>query len=111
MSNGLVTNETTIKDHPDLVRGMNRALAHGLADTIADPKVAYDLSRKYVDGLAANDPVQMAVLTNSIELWKTDKFGYSDPAAWDLTLKTLQSMGLLTDPVDVTSVYSNNYLN
>jgi len=111
MSNGLVTNESTIKDHPDLVRGMNRALAHGLADTIADPKAAYAASLKYVDGLAANDPVQMGVLTNSIDLWKTDKYGYSDPAAWDLTLKTLQSMGLLTDSIDVTTVYSNDYLN
>ena len=110
MSNGLVTNETTIKDHPDLVRGMNAALAHGLADTIADPKAAYDLSRKHVDGLAANDPVQMAVLTNSIDLWKTDHYGYSDPAAWKLTLDTLQSMGLITDPVDVNSVFSNDYL-
>jgi len=111
VSNGLVTNEKTIADKPDLVRGMNSALAHGLADTIADPKAAYDISRKYVDKLAADDAVQMAVLTDSLDLWKTDRFGYSDPAAWKLTLDTLQSMGLVTDPVDLTKVFSNDYLS
>lgn len=110
VSNGLVTNEKAIKDQPDLVRGMNKALARGLADTIADPKAAYDLSRKYIENLAAADAVQMAVLTNSIDLWKTDKYGYSDPAAWTLTHDTLKAMGLITDPVDLTKVFTNDYL-
>ncbi len=110
MSNGLVTNEKTIKDQPDLVRGMNVALAKGLADTIADPKAAYEISRKYVENLKADDAVQLAVLTNSLELWKTDKPGYSDPAAWTLTQDTLKAMGLISDPVDLTKVFSNDYL-
>jgi len=110
VSNGLVTNDTTISQKPDLVRAMNGALAKGLADTLVDPKSAYDISRKYVDKLAADDAVQMAVLTSSLDLWKTDRYGYSDPAAWKLTLDTLQSMGLVTDPVDLTKVFSNDYL-
>src|SRR5581483_8803042 len=78
-------------------------VAKGLADTLADPKAAYDISRKYVENLKADDPVQYAVLTNSLELWKTDHLGYSDPAAWKLTLDTLQAMGL-------SKVFSNGYL-
>ncbi|HVO41019.1 MAG TPA: ABC transporter substrate-binding protein [Aggregatilineales bacterium] len=110
MSNGLVTNETALKNSPDLVRSMNDALARGLADTLADPKAAYTISQKYVDNLAADDPVQMGVLTNSMDLWKTVKFGYSDPEAWKLTLATLKAMGLITSDVDLTRVYSNDYL-
>src|SRR5579859_3418998 len=110
VSNGLVTNEKTIQNQPDLVRAMNTALARGLADTLADPGAAYAISRKYVDKLAASDPVQMAVLTNSLDLWKTDRFGYSDPAAWQLTVNTLQTMGLITSPLDVSKVYSNDFL-
>jgi NitT/TauT family transport system substrate-binding protein len=114
VSNGLVTNETTLKNKPDLVRGMNAALARGLADTIADPKAAFEISRKHVDTLrtedAAQDTVQLGVLTNSIELWKTDKYGYSDPAAWKLTQDTLQAMGLVATPVDLSKVFSNDYL-
>jgi NitT/TauT family transport system substrate-binding protein len=110
MSNGIVTNEKTLKDQPDLVRGMNSAMAKGLADTISDPKAAYELSKAYVENLPANDPVQMAVLTNSLDLWKTDHYGFSDPAAWKLTQETLQAMGLITDPVDLSKVYTNDYL-
>jgi len=110
VSNGLVTNEVTLKDKPDLVRGMTAALARGLADTIADPKAAYASSLKFVESLKADDPVQMAVLNNSILLWKTDRLGYSDPAAWKLTQDTLQAMGLIKDPVDLTKVFTNDYL-
>lgn len=110
VSNGLVTNETTLKDKPDLARGMNAALAKGLADTLADPKAAYDISRKYVENLKADDPVQLGVLTNSLELWKTDHLGYSDPAAWKLTLDTLQAMGLVKEAVDLSKVFTNDYL-
>jgi NitT/TauT family transport system substrate-binding protein len=110
VSNGLITNETTLKDKPGLVRGMTTGLAKGLADTLADPKAAYDISRKYVENLKADDPVQYAVLTNSLELWKTDHLGYSDLAAWKLTLDTLQAMGLVKEPVDLNKVFTNDYL-
>src|SRR5262249_2091651 len=92
VSNGLVPHEKTIQNQPEMMRGMSTALARGLADTLADPKAAYDISRKFIDKLAADDAVQMGVLTNSLPLWETDKYGYSDPAAWKLTADTLQNM-------------------
>jgi NitT/TauT family transport system substrate-binding protein len=110
VSNGLITNEKTIKEQPDLVRGMNKALAKGLADTMADPKAAYTISQKYVENLKADDAVQMGVLTNSLPLWKADQYGYSDPAAWTLTHDTLKAMGLITDPVDLSKVFTNDYI-
>jgi NitT/TauT family transport system substrate-binding protein len=110
VSNGLVTNEKTLKEKPDLVRGMTAALAKGLIDTIADPKAAYAISRNHVENLTADDPVQMAVLVKSIDLWKTDRPGYSDPAAWKLTQDTLLAMGLIKEPVDLSKVFSNDYL-
>lgn len=110
VSNGLVTNETTLTTQPDLARGMNAALAHGLDDTIVDPKAAYAISMKYVEGLTADDPIQFQVLTNSLNLWKTSQYGYSDPAAWQLTLDTLTGMGLIKDPLDLTKTFSNDYL-
>jgi NitT/TauT family transport system substrate-binding protein len=110
VSNGLITNETTLKDKPDLVRGMNAALARGLADTLADPKAAYASSLKFVETLKADDPVQLGVLMNSLDLWKADRLGYSDPAAWMLTLETLQAMGLVTSSVDLDKAFTNDYL-
>jgi NitT/TauT family transport system substrate-binding protein len=110
VSNGLITNEVTLKDKPELVRGMNSALARGLADTLADPKAAYAISRKYVENLPDDDPVQFAVLTNSLDLWKADRLGYSDPVAWKLTLDTLQAMGLVAGQVNLDKAFTNDYL-
>lgn len=109
VANGIVTNEVTIKDHPEWVKAMNAAFAKGVADTIADPKAAYDISRNYVKGLG-DDPVQRQVLTNSVLLWKTARPGYSDPAAWKLTQDTLVSMGLIPQPIDLNAAYSNAFL-
>jgi NitT/TauT family transport system substrate-binding protein len=110
VSNGLVTNGKTLSEKPDLVRGMTAALAKGLIDTLADPKAAYAISRNHVENLAADDPVQLAVLVKSLDLWKTDQPGYSDPAAWKLTQDTLLAMGLIKEPVDLSKVFSNDYL-
>ncbi len=111
VSNGLITNETTIAKNPDLIRKMDQAILRGIADTIADPDQAYQTCLKYVDGLAqADQAVQKQVLTTSIEFWKANVLGYSDPTAWQNTLQVLLDMGLLTQPLDVTKAFSNDFL-
>ncbi|HEX9013803.1 MAG TPA: ABC transporter substrate-binding protein [Anaerolineaceae bacterium] len=111
VSNGLLTNEATIQAHPDLVRRMAKAILQGIADTVANPDQAYQISTKYVEGLAsANTAVQKQVLATTITLWKTDKPGYSDPAAWENMQKVMLDMGLLGKPLDLSQAYSNSYL-
>ena len=111
VSNGLITNETTISKNPELVRKMNQAIIKGIADTIADPDAAYLTCLKYVEGLAqADQAIQKQVLLTSIELWKADQIGYSDPAAWDNTQKVLLDIGFLTKPLDVNQAFSNDFL-
>jgi NitT/TauT family transport system substrate-binding protein len=111
VSNGVITNEATIAKDPDLVRKMNQAILKGIADTIASPDEAYQTCLKYVEGLAqADQAIQKGVLSTSIEFWKADRLGYSDPAAWENTQQVLLSMGLLTSPLDLSKVYSNDFL-
>lgn len=156
LANGLITNEQTIAENPDRVRGMVRALAMGIADTIADPDTALDLSRGYVETLTqgagrietsiaastvqraladaatsgatltpeqadelaallstvldANEVVQMRVLRNAINLWRTDIPGYTDPDSWQVTLDTLVLTGLLPEPFDLNGAYTNEFL-
>ena len=109
-SNGLLTNEKTISGNPDLVRRMIRAVLRAVQDVIADPDAAYALCRKYVEGLAENDPIQKKVLQATLEFWKTDKPGVSELAAWRNMDSTLRSMGLLSEPLDVSKAFTNDLL-
>lgn len=111
VSNGLITNEKTLSENPDLVRRMNQALLKGIADSIANPDGAYSICLEYVEGLdQADQAIQKQVLLTSIEFWKADRLGFSDPAAWVNTQQVLLEMGLLTTPQDLDKAYSNDYL-
>jgi NitT/TauT family transport system substrate-binding protein len=110
-SNGLLTNETTLAQNPDLVRGMIRAFLHGVADTISDPGQAYEISKKYVEGLEQADrAVQMEVLMTSIEFWKSDTPGLSDSAAWENMHTVLLDMGLLPQALDISQAFTNQFV-
>lgn len=110
-SNGLITNEETIAKDPDLVRRMTAAFLKGLADTISNPDEAYTVSKKYVQDLAqANEATQKEILSRSIDLWKADRLGYSDPKAWQNMQDTLLKMGLLKQPLDVNKAFTNQFV-
>ncbi len=110
-SNGLITNEKTLAENPELVQGMVKALSLGIADTIANPQSAYESSLKYVDQLAlADEKLQKEILATSIEFWKTDVLGRSDPAAWQNMHDLLLEMGLLTAPLDLEKAYTNEFI-
>ena len=110
-SNGLITNQKTISENPDLVRRMVKAFMHGLADTIADRAAAYATSKAYVENLAQLEAVvQKQKLATSIELWKADRLGYSQPGSWESMQVVLLDMGLLTKPLDLSKAYTNDFL-
>jgi NitT/TauT family transport system substrate-binding protein len=111
VANGLATNEATIKDHPELVRGMAKALLRGVADASADPDSAYEICKKYVENLdKADAKVQKAVLNASIDYWKNSQPGTTNPEAWQNTQKILLDMGLLEKELDLTKAFTNDFL-
>ncbi len=110
-SNGIITNEKTIQDNPELVRKFVGAVVQGIQDTIADPDAAYQISKKYVPNLDQVDPTtQMQVLTTSIGLWQAPVVGVSDPAAWDNMQKVLLDMNLYPSALDLSKAFTNDFL-
>jgi NitT/TauT family transport system substrate-binding protein len=111
VANGLVTNETTIAEDPQMVTAFIDALLHGLTDTYADPEEAYEISKGYVENLAEQDPaVQSEILAESIKLWQSEEPGYSQPAGWINMQDVLLDMGLLTEPLDLDKAFTNDLL-
>lgn len=109
-SNGLISNETTIAENPELVEKMVRAAKRGISDVLANPEEAYDISKKYVEGLEqADQAIQREVLNKSIEFWHTDRLGFSHRAAWVNMQAVLIEMGLLDEELDLDQAFTNQF--
>ena len=110
-SNGLITNEKTVAENPELVRAMVEAFLKGLADAADNPDEAYELSKLHVENLAeADETVQKEVLARSIALWGGDQVGHSDLQAWQNMQDTLLKMGLLEEALEVEKAFTNEFL-
>jgi NitT/TauT family transport system substrate-binding protein len=108
VSNGLITNEQTIAENPELVQGFVRAMMRGLVDTLAEPEAAYEISKNYVEGL---DDSRIGVLEASLPVWDAEILGYTDARSWDKTEEILLIMGLLDAPVeDLAAAYTNDFI-
>jgi NitT/TauT family transport system substrate-binding protein len=110
-ANGIITNEETIANEPELIRSMARALARGIKDTIANPDEAYTVSLNFVENLKDQDKdVQMQVLNTSIEFWQAERIGFSEPQAWENMNELLVKMGLIPEPIDLSKAYTNEFV-
>jgi len=110
-SNGLITNEKTLRENPDLVRRMVAAFKKGVEATIDDPDHALEVSKRFVDGLdAADQSVQLGILETSIEFWKSENLGHSDKIAWENMQQVLLDMGLLETSLDLVQAYTNEFV-
>lgn len=112
VSNGIITNENTIAEQPELVRGMVRALLRGLQDTLADPDAAFAICRKYVAEIDDDSaPLQRAVLDASLSFWEAEALGHSDPDAWAASVAFMQQIGMVDGDLDPQAMYSNEFVS
>ena len=110
-ANGLITNEKTLQENPELVRRFVKATLRGIGAVRSNPDEAYEISKKYVEGLAqADEAVQKEVLSTSIAIWNTDPPGAADSQAWENMQAILLDMGLLKAPQDLSKAYTNEYI-
>jgi NitT/TauT family transport system substrate-binding protein len=110
-SNGVLASEKVTEENPELVRKFVGAFLKGLADTIADPDEAMQLSESFIPNFADLDAsVQRQVLLTSIEQWKADQLGHSDPQAWENMQDVLFDMGLIAEKMDLSKAFTNEFI-
>jgi NitT/TauT family transport system substrate-binding protein len=110
-ANGILASEKVIKEDPKMVKSFVGAFLKGLQDTIDNPDEAYTLSASYIPNFATQDQkVQKEILTTSIELWKTDRLGYSDPKAWENMQNVLLGMKLIPAKLDLSKAFTNEFV-
>lgn len=111
VSNGLITNETVLKENPELVRRLIRGTLRGLAYTLEHPDEAFTIARAEIPEMTDEDaPTQQAVLAASIELWRSEQPGWSDPQAWSDSAEFMQMTGLIEAAVEVDKLYTNEFV-
>ncbi len=108
VANGIVTNELTIEENPELVESFVRATLRGLADTLANPDDAYKISKDFVEGL---DDSRRGVLEASLPMWQAPVLGLTDADAWMRTQDVLMEIGFLDEPLsDLMEAFTNEFV-
>ncbi len=108
---GLVANEKTVAERPQVAQKLVRAFLRGLDDTIKNPSEALAISMQSLpEASGQNSKATDAVLNASIKLWQNSRLGYVDPAAWTLSAKFMKDAGLIKTDIDVTKAYTNSFV-
>ena len=113
VGNGMVSNEKMINENPDLVGRMVRAFVKSIRWTKENPEEAFEICKKYVDGLAdaENPELQMQVLLATADYFDAGPLGYgfSNPEAWDNMADVMKTMGMYSGS-DTSAAYTNEFI-
>jgi NitT/TauT family transport system substrate-binding protein len=113
VGNGLVTNEKSIAEDPEMVEAMVRAILKGLRDVLADPDEAFEISKNYVDDLGATAEAEQtgrAVLEASLQMWTAPRLGITSAEAWDATQQVLLTIDFIQEPIDLGTAWTNRFV-
>jgi NitT/TauT family transport system substrate-binding protein len=112
VANGLITNEETIQNDPELVQGMVRAMLRGINDVINDPDGAFEIVRAEEWGTGIDDDnaeTQRAVLQASLDFWHNENPGVVPASAWEISHDFMINSGLLSEPISLDDAYTNEF--
>jgi NitT/TauT family transport system substrate-binding protein len=110
VSNGIISNEETIAENPELVRAFVGAFLRGLSDTLDDPDGAFDICRGYVEGLDENEDTQRAVFDATLDYWRGEPLCEYDLSAWEEMSTVMLDAGLLSAAPDAGESFTNSFL-
>lgn len=113
-SNGIITNDKTVAENPDLARRFVQATLRGLEYTLVNPDGAFAISLQQVPEAGADETAaktNRAIFDEVLKLWQTDGvLGISDPARWETAARFMLATGLITSAVEPKTLYTNQFV-
>lgn len=112
VANGLITNETTLQEEPELVQGMVRAIVRGIEDTLANPDEAFEIVRDERWGAGIDEEsaeLQRAVLETTLAFWQSETPGVVPRDSWEATQSFMLEAGLLQAETNLDEVFTNEF--
>jgi putative hydroxymethylpyrimidine transport system substrate-binding protein len=110
---GVVTDEKTVSQNPELARRFLRAWAKGLEWTIANQKAAVEGLRKKYPEINESEAIanlaEIARISQSADT-KQRGLGWQDPAVWEVQESFMRDQGLISSKVDITKAMTDTLL-
>ena len=112
-ANGLVTNERTLQDEPQLVAEMVRALRKSIDYTLANPVESFEIALKFVpEAGGENEAVNRLVFDASLPFWQPRPQGApgaTTDAEWQAVAELLLRIGFVERLVMPEEMYTNEF--
>jgi NitT/TauT family transport system substrate-binding protein len=113
-ANGLITNEETITNNPELVARMVRAMQRSIMYAVANPDEAFDISLKFIpEAGGENAAANRAVFDASLAYWTPQpgtQPGATTEDAWQAAAELMQRIGLVDALVPAGGLYTNQFV-
>jgi NitT/TauT family transport system substrate-binding protein len=108
VANGIITNEMTMAEDPEMVQRFVTATLRGLQDTLANPAEAYEISQKFVEGLGDE---RMNVLEARCLCGRLNHWAYLTGLPGKIRSASLLEMGFLDAPLaDLDAAFTNQFV-
>lgn len=112
-ANGLVTNQITIDENPELVRKMVRASLRSIQYTLDNPDEAFRIALQFVPEAADNAEANRAVFDAVLQYWtpRNDyQLGETRRAEWQAAVEFMQRIGLVESVVPADELFTVEFI-
>ena len=113
-ANGIITNEETLDQEPELVAALIRATIRAIEYTLANPEEAFEISLSYVPEAGGdNEPANRAVFDAALAYWApaADRpIGTTALEDWEAVAALMERIGLVDRLAPAEELFTNDYV-
>lgn len=110
-SNGIVTSDTMLKEHPKEVHEFVAATLEGLKYAIAHPKEAGEIMHKYHPEVSADIAEAEMKIVATLAVQKGEPLGWINPKKLQKTIDVVAGAYHLKNPVKVDDIYAPGFVS